>query len=112
MASSDPPSPFSAVAGGVRLAVRVTPRAARERIEGTALEADGTAVLRLAVTAPAEDGKANAALVRLLAKRWKLPRSAIAVLRGKHARRKLLHLTGEPRPLLALLESWLRENHG
>ncbi|MFI4987871.1 MAG: DUF167 family protein [Alphaproteobacteria bacterium] len=114
MAWSEPqaPSPFSTASDGVRVAVRLTPKAAREQILGTAIEADGSAVLKLAVTAVPEAGKANEALVRLLAKSWKLPRSSISLVRGAGARRKLLHLRGEPEALLARLESWLRECHG
>ncbi|MGE0718828.1 MAG: DUF167 family protein [Alphaproteobacteria bacterium] len=80
----------------MRLAVRLTPRASADRLLGVACEADGTPVLRAQVTAAPEDGKANAALVALLAKRWRVPRSSVAVIQGATARRKLLLVTGDP----------------
>jgi uncharacterized protein (TIGR00251 family) len=102
-------SPFRAVADGVRIAIRLTPGAQAERVQGTATEADGTAVLRVAVTAPPERGRANAALIRLLAKRWHLPKTSLALVSGAAQRRKTLHLAGKPEALLARLQSWLEE---
>ena len=106
------PSPFKPGADGVRVAVRLTPGAAADRIQGTVIEADGTLALKCAVGAAAVEGKANDALIKLLAKSWRLPRSSIALVRGQRDRRKLLHLAGEPAALLPHLESWLRELHG
>ena len=105
-------SPFKPGADGVRVAVRLKPGAGSDRIQGTALEADGTLALKCAVGADAVDGKANEALVKLLAKSWQLPKSSISLVRGKRDRRKLLHLAGDPAALLARLESWLRGRHG
>lgn len=82
--------PFSVAVGGTRLAVRLTPKASRNGITGVVAEADGTAVLKVSVTAVPEAGKANAALVALLAKTWKLPKSAIAITAGSTDRRKTL----------------------
>ena len=49
------------------LTVRVTPKASRDAIQGTMPTPDGLA-LKVAVTSPADKGKANAAVVALLAK--------------------------------------------
>ncbi|WP_299437033.1 DUF167 family protein [uncultured Rhodospira sp.] len=87
--------PLTADAEGARLSVRLTPRAARDRVEGIALDADGRAWLRVSVTAAPEAGKANAALVALLAKTWKRPKSAIRVVAGATDRRKTLHITAD-----------------
>lgn len=105
-------SPFKLNADGVRVAVRLTPKAAADRIQGIALEADGSPSLKCAVSAPPVEGKANEALVKLLAKAWKLPKSSISLVRGAGERRKILHLAGEPRALLARLETWLGGLHG
>lgn len=105
-------SPFRAVADGVRIAVRLTPRAQAERIQGVATEADGTAVLKVAVAAPPERGRANDALLRLLAKRWRLAKTSLSLVSGAARRRKTLHLAGEPAALLAHLQSWLEESDG
>lgn len=110
--ASEPPSPFRSVADGVRVAVRLTPRASRDFVQGVATEADGGAILKVGVTAIPEAGKANAALVSLLAKTWKLPKSSISLTQGAADRRKTLHIAGEPQALLARLQAWLREKHG
>jgi uncharacterized protein len=71
----------------VRYAVRVHPRAARERI---ALQADGT--LEVWVTAPAVEGRANAAVVALLATRLGLRPRDVALVRGERGRQKVVEL--------------------
>ena len=101
-------SPFTLVADGVRVAVRLTPKAARDRIDGVVADAEGDGVLKAAVTAVPEDGKANAALIKLLAKAWKLPKTSITVVQGATDRRKLLHLASDdPDALGVRLADWL-----
>ena len=107
--AADLPSPFSPVSNGVRVRLRVQPRARRNRVDGLTAEADGGAALRLAVTAAPEDGKANAAVVALLAEAWKLPKSSLSVVAGAADRRKTIHLQGDPRRLMQALELWLQE---
>ncbi len=53
----------------VKLAVRLTPGASKDQLEGTGTDADGKSWLRVRIAAPSVDGKANQALVRYLAKR-------------------------------------------
>lgn len=100
------PSPFRVTARGVRVAVRVNPRAARSRIEGIAAEADGGAVVRVAVTAPPADGKANAAVLDVLAEAWRVKPSALALAAGATGRRKTIEVAGDPAMILARLETW------
>ncbi len=76
--------------GSVRLAVRLTPKAARSRIEGLIDTADGGQMLKVSVTAVPENGKANTALVALLAKSWHHPKSAFTLLYGHTDRNKIL----------------------
>jgi len=102
-------SPFSPVSDGVRVRLRVQPRARRNRIGGLAAEADGSAALKVAVTAVPEDGRANAAVVALLADAWDMPKSGLAVVAGATDRRKTIHLQGDPRRLMQALERWLQE---
>ncbi len=89
----------------MRIAVRLTPKASRNRIGPAAREADGAATFKAQVTAPPEDGKANAALVKLLAKKLGVAKSRIAIARGATSRRKILHVAGDSRVLMARLES-------
>ena len=64
---------------------------------------DGQKLLKVAVTAVPEDGKANRALIALLAKQWKLPKSAITIEAGAGERRKLLLIEADPAILAARL---------
>lgn len=81
--------PISPTATGVRLRLRVQPRASREELAGLA---DGA--IRVRLTAPPVDGAANAALVGFLARRLKVPRSAIDLVTGSTGRAKLVEVTG------------------
>jgi uncharacterized protein (TIGR00251 family) len=97
--------PYHAVAGGVRLAVRLTPRAARNQIDGVSLGADGRAVLSIRLTAPPVEGAANAALVEFLAELLDLRKKDVVVRSGHAARIKIIELAGAPDALLARLAS-------
>lgn len=110
MASRPPTSPFSPAGDGVRVRLRVQPRARRNQADGLVAEADGGVALKVAVTAPAEYGKANAAVIALLAKAWGLPKSAFTVVAGAAERRKIIHLQGDPARLMQALGPWLEES--
>ena len=86
--------PWREVAGGVEVAVRLTPRGGAARIEGIA-EWDGAPVLKARVPAPPVEGAANDALVTFLAKSLGLPRSAVTLRAGDRSRVKRLRLEGE-----------------
>lgn len=91
---ADAAEPFTADADGVTLRVRVTPKAARAQIGPVVADGQGNAVLKIAVTAAPEDGKANRAVAKLLAKAWRLPASAVQVVRGETARAKTIRIVG------------------
>ncbi len=94
---------FERLPDGLRLHLRVTPNASADRIEGTEHRDDGTAVLRVRVTAVPDKGKANAAVIALLAKALGIPKSAITLAAGETARFKTLRIAGDPDALLAAL---------
>ena len=100
-------TPFTACTDRVRVAVRLTPRAGRNRIDGTEPDARGGVKLKVSVTAAPEDGKANAALMKLLAREWRVPKSSLAIARGAAAREKTLHVLGDGPRLARRLEDWL-----
>jgi uncharacterized protein len=87
----------------VRVAVRLTPRARADRLEGTAQLADGAAVLKVSVTAPPSEDRANDALLQLLAKEWDLPRRDLAIVGGRKNRNKIVRVAGEPAALMQRL---------
>jgi len=103
--------PFAEAPGGVRVRVRVTPRARVARIDGPREDGEGGVRLEVAVTEAPDGGRANAALVALLAREWRLPKSALAVLSGAAARHKTIGIAGDPATLMANLRGWSRE-HG
>lgn len=73
----------------------MTPRASAERIAGVAADGDGIARLKLAVTAAPEAGRANEAVICLLAESWRWPKTAFAVRAGAAGRRKTVHVAGD-----------------
>ncbi|MBP7693234.1 MAG: DUF167 domain-containing protein [Anaerolineales bacterium] len=75
---------------GAAITVKVTPKAKKTGVAGV-LE-DGT--LKIQVTAPAEDGKANAALVAFLAETLGLKPSQVEIVAGLSSERKLISLIG------------------
>jgi len=99
----------SPVADGVRLAVRLTPKSSADRLLGVIADDAGRSALKAAVTAAPENGKANAALEKLLAKTLGLPRTTVSVVSGHTARAKLVHLAGDPPDLLARLSKTIGE---
>ena len=91
----------------MRLAVRLTPRGRADRLEGIIASADGRAVLKVSVTAPPAENRANAALIELLAKEWRLPKRDIAIVGGPKSRDKTVHIAGDPAALLKRIEPLL-----
>jgi uncharacterized protein (TIGR00251 family) len=96
--------PWTAVAGGVALAVRLTPKGGRNAIDGIERLADGRAVVKVRVAAPPSEGEANDALIRLIAKAVGLAPRDITLAAGATARVKRLVLAGDPPTLIAALE--------
>ena len=75
---------------GARVAVRVTPRASRARVE------EEPGLVRIWVTAPPEEGKANAAVLKALAKALGLAPSRLTLVRGAASRDKLFEIADIP----------------
>ena len=90
---------------GVRLYVRIVPGASRERIEGIKEDSDGRQRLQLRVIAPADKGAANQALIRLLAKALKWPKSGIEINHGATARSKVLLIKGDADEIRSRIEA-------
>ena len=71
----------------MRIPVKVTPRSKRPGVETAA---DGTLVVK--VSQPAEDGRANAAVVEALAAHFGVPKRAVTIVHGLASRRKLVEI--------------------
>ena len=74
---------------GARIDVRLIPRAARSEVVGF----DGE-VLRVRVTAPPVDGRANAALIDLLAGVLRVPKASVRIVAGQTTRQKVIAIDG------------------
>lgn len=76
------------------LAVRLTPGAASDRIDGWDVDPDGRPVLRVRVRARPVAGEANAALILLLSKSLGVSRSSVSLARGGQSRLKMIEVEG------------------
>jgi uncharacterized protein len=93
-------------AGAVVIAVRLTPRADRDAVEGVGRLADRREVARVRVRAVPEAGAANAALIRLMATTFGRPKSAVTIAAGAGQRLKQVRIAGETADLIRIVESW------
>lgn len=82
--------PWQLDGDGLTLVLHVQPGAARSAWAGPY----GDEALRLRLAAPAVDGRANRACVAFLAEFLGVPKSSVTILRGEHARRKLVRIAG------------------
>jgi uncharacterized protein (TIGR00251 family) len=87
----------------VPFAVRLTPRAGRDVVEGWAADAEGRRVPKARVAAPPVDGQANAALIKLIAKTLGVARSSVTLVSGEGARVKMIQVEGVDEAALAAL---------
>jgi uncharacterized protein len=88
--------------GGLRLLVRVTPKSSGDVLEGIERLADGTAVLKARVRAAPNDGKANAAVVALVARRLEVASRTLHLAAGATSRIKRIDIDGDADRLAAV----------
>lgn len=91
-------SPWTAVAGGLKVRVRLTPKANRDAVGGVEETGEGPA-LGVRVRAVPEKGEANAALTRAVADWLGVPKSAVELAAGGKSRLKTLLVSGNGREL-------------
>jgi uncharacterized protein YggU (UPF0235/DUF167 family) len=89
--------PWSVGGGKLIVTVRLTPKGGRDAIDGIEHLADGRCVLKARVRAAANDGAANAALVRLMAASLAVAPREISLVGGATARIKRLTIGGDVR---------------
>lgn len=90
---------------GIEILVRLTPKSARDAMEGIEADASGRRYLKARVRALPEKSAANAALVALIARHFDVPKSAVSIVSGDTARLKTLRIAGDADRLLARLET-------
>lgn len=87
-------------ATGVTVTLRVQPRARQSAVSA------GTDSLKVAVNAPPIDGRANDAVIALLAETWRLPKSAFGIVKGTTSRTKTMAIAGEPAAIAQRISDW------
>jgi uncharacterized protein len=83
--------PIHDTPAGATFAIKVHPRARENAITGTLGDA-----LKLSLTAPAVEGRANAACIEFLANLLNLPSSSITIASGQNSHRKVIRVAGLP----------------
>jgi len=81
--------PIHETPGGCSFAVRVHPRAKKNAITGELGDA-----LKVALTAPPIDGRANEACIEFFAKLMRIPRSSVTIVSGEANRNKVIRVSG------------------
>jgi len=81
-------------AKGITFAVKVHPRARKNAITGTVGDA-----LKLALTAPPVEGKANQAVIEFFAELFQIPRSSVTIASGETSRNKVIRIAGVSKPV-------------
>ncbi|MGG6894069.1 MULTISPECIES: DUF167 domain-containing protein [Rhizobium] len=97
--------PWQASSDHLRLSVRLTPNGGRDAIDGVETGSDGECYLKARVSVAPEKGKANKALIALLAKSLGIPKSSLELLSGDTARKKILRIDGDPEDLAERLNA-------
>jgi uncharacterized protein len=104
--------PWRLIAGGVQVALRVTPRGGRDVIDGIETLSDGRCVLKLRVRAVADGGEANRAVTELLARSLGMPKAAVRLTSGASSRLKQVAIDGDPAALDAALRKLTSDKTG
>lgn len=81
--------PINETVQGVTFAVKVHPRARKNAITGVIGDA-----LKLALTAPPVEGRANRAVIEFFAELFEIPRSSVTIASGETSRNKLVRIAG------------------
>ena len=81
--------PLQEFSGGVSFQVKVHPRGKKDAITGALGDA-----LKLSLTAPPVEGRANEACIEFFARLLKVPRSSITIASGRSSRLKVIRITG------------------
>lgn len=94
---------WSQTPDGIEVRVRATPKGGRDAIDGTALLSDGREVLKVRVRVAPEEGAANAAIGKLLAKAAGIAPSQVVLASGATSRVKTFRITGDAERFVAAL---------
>jgi uncharacterized protein (TIGR00251 family) len=95
--------PVHETSGGVTFAIKVHPRSKKNQIIGVIGDA-----LKVSLTAPPADDRANQACLDFVCEQFNISRSSIAIISGHHSRNKVIRISGiSPQHLIKILSSHL-----
>lgn len=97
---------FRIVENGVIVNVRVTPGGSKDAVEGVITDDAGNSFVKARVTAQPEKGKANKSVLKLLAKEWGFPSSALEIISSEKSRNKKILIKGDKDKILTILRQW------
>ena len=100
--------PWTMVADGLVVTIRLTPKGGRDAIDGIARLADGRSVVKARVRAAPSDGAANAALLALMAQALDIAPRNVSLTAGATVRIKQVKIAGDGAALAAQLDRRLR----
>jgi uncharacterized protein (TIGR00251 family) len=94
--------PFKQTSDGIYLNIKVTPKASQNKI-GKVIASEEITQLKIYVTDPPQDGKANDAIIALLARELGIGKSLITIIKGHNQRNKVCLINNtEPQTILTL----------
>ena len=99
--------PWRVDVDGVRLFLHLTPKASRDVVGGVFESTDGV-VLKVRVRALPDKGKANQAVVKLLANWLGVSKTSLKLLSGFRSRQKTIKIFGEKSEIVELLETRIK----
>ena len=112
MSGRKPQPLFSRRPDTIHAKVRLTPKASRRAIDGLTSDANGDVLIAARVTAAPEKGRANAALLKLLAHTWRVAPSRLSIVRGASHRLKTVAIAEPDADLVNSLDQWAATQKG
>ncbi len=98
-------SPLRHTSKGIYLHIRATPKAGRDEILGLVVSSNGATSLAVKITAIPDKGKANQAVIELLAKTMRVSKSSFRLSSGQTARDKVLEVVANVAAIEAFLNA-------
>lgn len=94
---------------GICIDIRLTPKASASKIIGVRPNSGEGQVLVVSVTAVPEKGKANAALLKMLAKRWGIPKTSLSIRSGNKDRHKTVFVNSVDADVLVRIQQSIEQ---
>ena len=89
--------------------LRLTPNAGKNTLDGIVVDYLGNSRLKARVAAVPEKGKANAGLIKLLAKEWRVAKSQLTIISGEKDRNKTVHVAIDPPFFVEFFDKWSQQ---